>query len=105
MGSLLKIDYDIPLEEAQQRFLKGKLLLEEITGLHLKESDWRKSEGGNYHVVVETEEQLEPVEILACQLIMGSDLVRECFNFRRIRRGQKNWNILFIDEPLTGTSV
>lgn len=96
MASIVKLDYDMEKRLALNKFENGLEDLMEIVGLTWKGDTWDKSKSGHWHVKMTLKEDLEPLEILAVQLIMGSDPVREAYNLRRIRRGQRNWNILFL---------
>jgi len=96
MPSLIKLDYDMSIDVASLIFVSGVRKVQEIVGLTIEDFEATKSRD-NWHVRVKIKEDLMPLEILAIQLIMGSDHIREAFNLRRIRRGQKNWNILFTE--------
>ena len=61
-----------------------------------------------YHVRVDVEEYLTPEEVLLVQMLMGSDIYREIFNFLRKRDGKliENWNKLYTKKYLVlGTKI
>jgi len=89
----LKLDYDFPewfkLYSERMKFLKW------LYNFEVVKEKFYKSSGGNHHVRVWLDTLLSHHEICLFQAILGSDPIREAFNLRRIRAGQKNWNILF----------
>lgn len=89
----LKLDYDgegwFPHYDRMLTFLKWLFKFEV-----LKERFY-VSKGGNFHVRVWIDARLTSREISLFQAILGSDPVREGFNLNRIRKGLKNWNVLF----------
>lgn len=96
----VKLDYDH--DNWESLFYERKSLVESILGVKLENVRFYRSKGGNHHVRAEIKEKkwmpgYFKLDILAIQLLMGSDPTRECFNLRRIWRGQKNWNILFTE--------
>ena len=97
--ALSKVKVDLDCENWYQLFHSRMYRIHSILGLH-SDTHLYKSKGGHHHAVVEFKERLTDWQILCLQLILGSDPVRECFNFRRLIRGQHNWNILFEHEEL-----
>lgn len=102
-GTQLKLDYDhdnwFQLYDERMRILKWLFEFEV-----LKERFF-ESKGGGHHVRVWIDMELQPREISLFQTILGSDPVREAFNLRRIRAGQKNWNVLFTPKKEILTEV
>jgi hypothetical protein len=88
---LLKIDIDDKGQGVEEfiRRLRFVKCFVRITGVDVKET--RKG----FHFRVMTEEDLEAWEVLVLQAILGSDFKRELFNYLRVRKGLRNWNILF----------
>lgn len=56
-----------------------------------------KTERG-HHIYVKTipRKRISSLMICAIQLYLGSDKERELFNIERIRRKEKDWNVLFV---------
>ena len=100
--AILKIDYDVPFEDffAWIDYHSRVHFIEDILGIEFISEKRFRSKSGNAHAVLETKVELKPLEILCLQAILGSDWMREAFNLRRIRRGQRNWNILFEHEEV-----
>jgi len=52
-----------------------------------------------FHFVVATSHKFEPPYIIAFQLIIGSDRIRELRNLNRVASGMtNNWNLLFSEK-------
>ena len=100
--ALIKIDIDKPYDSCPDwdEFNKRICFIRKILRINFKSTLNFRSEGGNIHVVIETGENLNDLEICCIQVILGSDWMRETYNLRRIRRGQRNWNILFEHEEV-----
>ena len=95
-GHVLKVDIDQPYSDFNiQEFLIKLDKLEVITGITTKGQIAKPSKNGNTHIRVHMTKELLPLEKLFLQCWLGDDRLRCLFNFRRIRRGQLNWNILF----------
>ena len=96
---IIKLDIDKPIEDwfrnDYQKFLKRMVIVESILNYDLSHFMVNESKGGNVHISICLDVDLCDFEILALQAILGSDYIRETFNLRRIRFGQKNWNLLF----------
>ena len=101
--SVIKLDFDNPIEDwfryDYSKFLRRMTVVESILKCDLSWFNVEESKGGNVHVFIATETVFSDLEVLAIQAILGSDYVREAFNFTRIKAGQKNWNILFDGKP------
>ncbi len=96
-NNLVKLDLDSDL--ALLNFVDRFHIINDILSLTPVHVDIDESStAGHSHVRIEFLEPLEPLLACAVQAILGSDPVREAFNLRRIRRGQKNWNILFTEK-------
>jgi len=50
-----------------------------------------------YHVVFSVTNQIPPLYLVLLQRSLGSDVKRECFNFRRITtiKKMRSWNVLY----------
>jgi len=50
-----------------------------------------------WHIVIEWGRRFSPLEIVAMQCVLGSDLERETYNLARVMSGKKSkrWNLLF----------
>jgi len=91
--SIIKLDYD-----EKEHFLSfpNKLnVIKSIIDLDIVYINVYVSKGGNHHVLIHLLNEFNDLEVLCLQQILGSDWVRGAFNLRRVRAGQKNWNILF----------
>ena len=101
--ALLKVDIDKPyintIGEVMADLCERVELIESNLRIKFKMKDYM-SKGGNIHVVLETDAKLCDLEICCLQAILGSDWIRETHNLHRIRRGQRNWNILFEHEEV-----
>lgn len=89
---ILKMDYDnitwndVLLIYKHRSWLLRKLKLRKLevsTTVH------------GYHVRAWIEEKLKPAEIILAQVLLGSDIQREIFNFIRAHRLEQAWNKLF----------
>lgn len=64
--------------------------------LPLRETDrWRSKSGRGWHIVVESTEEMSPVERLLLQACLGSDLRREFYGLLHARQGYMNPSMLF----------
>lgn len=48
-----------------------------------------------YHIYVLLPESLSDKDIIIAQLVLGSDVWRELFNYERVLLNEEDWNILF----------
>lgn len=90
----LKLDYDF---EGWEKVYGERLrFLVWLFGFEVVEERVYRSNGGGHHVRlwISSFIPLSPTELSLLQAILGSDPVREGFNLRRIRAGQRNWNQL-----------
>ena len=101
--SVIKLDYDIPMNEWVWKnsfsWWKRLRIVESILNINFDDCIFEESKGGNTHVTIYVSEDFSDLEVLAIQAILGSDYIREAFNFTRIKAGQKNWDILFDGKP------
>lgn len=98
-SSIVKLDFDEPFESFGVEALRDKIdFVEMVTHLKPERIDIMQSRHGNTHVKIYFHQCLPDFAVLALQAILGSDWRRETYNFRRIMRGQRNWNILFARE-------
>lgn len=97
--SRILLDQDIGAPVINRRKIRAVLA---ILGLTEVSIDSRRSHSGGRHWVVEIRERLDPIQIVAIQACMGSDLKRETMNLGRVLRGRTDpeWNLLF-DRKIT----
>ena len=94
--SLVKVDLDTPRVKLKlAQFWRRLEVFEHITDYVCDWVETETSRNGGVHVWVKFVYPLCDLEVLAVQALLGSDYIREMHNFKRIRAGQVNWNILF----------
>ena len=91
--SVIKLDYDE--KECLSCFGHRLEVVTSILKLDVACVNCYVSKGENRHVEVHLLNKFSDLEVLCLQQILGSDWVRGAKNLRRVRAGQKNWNILF----------
>lgn len=96
----LKLDYDCDVIDwwryRHTEYKERMRQLAYILNIRPIEQKFYRSKSGHIHVRVWLEGWLlSPLETSVLQAVLGSDPVREIFNLRRIRAGQRNWNLLF----------
>lgn len=57
-----------------------------------------------FHIHMKFNNLFSNLDIVALQAIMGSDPHREAFNYRRIKEGLKDWNVLFREKYIITVS-
>lgn len=90
--SMLMIDLDTKEEEEQKRILWALSMLSEW--IPFKEAKVFETKKG-FHVYIDVEKEMEPLEIMVLQQILGSDRNREMFNYIRYLQGFKRWQVLY----------
>lgn len=103
--SEIRLDYD------KIEFSDIKLIFEHrgwlVKYFNLNSVEVCKTRKG-YHVKIVITKQLEPRDILLLQILLGSDINREIYNFVRQQNGEllKNWNRLYTKKYLVlGTKI
>jgi hypothetical protein len=92
--SELKLDYDgITYADIQQIFLHRGWL---VKALGFERLEVATSAHG-FHVRIKLDRKIQDRDILLAQILLGSDINREIYNFVRIYNGEltKNWNKLY----------
>jgi hypothetical protein len=88
----LQLDYDVP-EEAEMvvKTVDAQRIIDRLNGagLGLKIVKTTRSPGGNHHVYVQSDVNLDPMARIIIQLLLGSDPMREMLSFLRIHTGAK----------------
>lgn len=103
MSRLLYLDFDEPLDDEASFFRRVKMIAS-ICLIDLEVKAIHKTERG-VHVILlanwQDRKSLEPVEIVALQLLLGSDFKREAFNLMRAHTlgdapafWRDRWNVL-----------
>lgn len=94
---LLLLDFDTPIVPSIFRFtaIQSRLY---PSGLRFRSIRYDRTARG-WHVLIELNQALKPLQVVALQAICGSDPFRECFNYVRVMSGRadktRDWNILF----------
>jgi hypothetical protein len=92
--SELKLDYDgITYADIQQIFKHRGWL---VKALGFRQVEVGTSTHG-YHVRISIDKKIQDRDILLAQILLGSDINREVYNFIRVYKGEllKNWNRLY----------
>lgn len=95
----MKIDLDCSeeqrvavIQELGYRLVK----LDDMLKFKWVKSDISKTVNGMHaKVFFKTEIPLDDKDIVFLQAFLGSDLYRELYNWRRVKNGMKEWNVLF----------
>ncbi len=95
----MKLDIDQKMkytELAQMLINKTDAIREVVNKIYPTVFEVYKTHKG-YHIYITTyyKHKLSDKKIVELQLIYGSDPQREIHNLERIKRGIKNWNVLF----------
>lgn len=105
MTSKIKLDYDkITSRDVCLIFEHRAWLLKHFGVLNVRAFSTKKG----YHVRIEIEEDLEYHDIILLQMLMGSDIHREIYDFIRAHAGQlvDKWNKLYTKKYLVlGTKI
>ena len=94
MTSIVKLDYDnITVKDVQLIFHHRGWLLKYFGIVDIGAYETNKG----YHVAVVIEADLEPRDVLLLQVLMGSDIQRDIYNFIRKYNGEniEDWNKLY----------
>lgn len=94
LTSEIKLDYDnITTRDIQLIFEHRGWLIKYfgIVGVETYETD------RGYHILIIVEADLDPRDVLLLQILMGSDIQRDIYNFIRHCNGEiiENWNRLY----------
>ena len=92
MTTRLLIDLDSKEDEEIERFLWA---LEWLCEFHrFKRAEVFETRKG-FHVYIDVDEDLQPVEIMLLQQLLGSDPNRELYNYTKWKWGFRTWQMLF----------
>lgn len=89
-----QIKVDIDHEFNKYAFFRALSMISEIMGFEVMSIRLFRTSRG-YHIEVHIDMILDRTMIILIQALLGSDRWRELYNFRRVRLGRKNWNVLF----------
>jgi hypothetical protein len=92
--SELRMDYDgISFEDVKQIFQHRGWIIRFFKMVYVDVSKTRKG----YHVRIKIQKKLDDRDLLLLQILLGSDINREIYNFVRQQNGEllKNWNRLY----------
>lgn len=106
MSRLLYLDFDEPIEE--EPFFRHVKMIASMCFIDLDIKAIHKTERG-VHVILFAEwkdrKSLEPAEMVALQLLLGSDFKREAFNLLRAHTlgdapafWRDRWNVLYSEK-------
>lgn len=99
MTTELKLDYDnITVKDVQLIFHHRAWLLKYFSILEIEAFETKNG----YHVLVTVDEDIDPRDVMLIQILLGSDINREIFNFIRNYNGElmKHWNRLYTKKYL-----
>lgn len=103
----LKLDYDkISFREIYKKFKKDYIWIIRFFKLKILEVRVFKTKNG-YHIYIEINNKLSNQDIVFLQLAFGSDFMRECYYWKRIKYPKlpkREWNILFFEKKYSKTS-
>lgn len=90
MESRIKLDYDKKyiLSRDMENFIKLFVNLREYKGLEIQKIDIKESKKG-LHITLRLNKEITETESLLYATLLGSDSVRECFNYCRLLAGKK----------------
>ncbi len=94
MTTVLKLDYDnITTKDVQLIFEHRGWLIKYFGIVEVQAFDTKKG----YHLRITIEADLDPRDVLLLQVLMGSDIQRDIYNFIRHCNGEilENWNRLY----------
>ena len=95
---VLKLDFDgYSFREIKKLFEKRGLWLKRFFKLHIQKINVYKTKKG-YHIYIWVNNRLSNQDIVFLQLAFGSDYMRECYYWKRIKYPilpKRGWNILF----------
>ena len=112
----VQLDYDFDVDEEEEvdqvrkRISKAQTLIDRMAGagLVMRIEETTISPGGNRHVYIHcSSHELDPLQRIIIQLILGSDPIREMLSFLRIVTGAKRPPTLLyeIDESVETIDV
>lgn len=90
VSRLIKLDYDRKyiLSRHVENFIKLFVNLRAYKGLQIKKIDVKESRKG-LHITLYLNKEITGTESLFYATLLGSDSVRECFNYCRLLSGKK----------------
>lgn len=97
----IKLDFDFRSKRQLIRQMKSRLFLFSFFRLDPLAVEAARTKRG-WHIRLAAPETLRNEDISFIQLAFGSDYVRECLNWRRLKWGIKEWNILFTEKHRDG---
>jgi len=89
---VLMIDLDTKEEEEKMRILWALRMLSPYVAF--KEAKVYETRKG-FHIYIYVDQELDPIETALIQQLLGSDRNRGVFNYIRIKRGFKKWQVLY----------
>ena len=89
---------DIDCEEDLERSRKYLVHIQRMEKCSYRITESPSGRPGRYHVVVTLERDVEPMERILLQALLGSDRVREVLSWQRLRRGEKLPTLFFEKE-------
>ena len=90
VSRLIKLDYDWKhiLSKDMEKFKKLFVNLRAYKGIEIKKIDVKESRKG-LHITLKLNKEITQMESLFYATLLGSDSVRECFNYCRLLSGKR----------------
>lgn len=92
MSNELKLDFDKKFD--RRGFFKRLHVLMKLFNFKIKINEEKKTRHG-CHIRLWMSKKFENKDIVFFQLLLGSDWRREMFNYYRVLKNVKHWNVLF----------
>jgi len=89
------VDLDTKDEETISRMLWALACIIKVDKIKIDDVDVKETRKG-YHILLKLKEPISKARIILYQLLLGSDTSREMYNYMRLRRNAKDYNIFFI---------
>lgn len=89
---VLMIDLDTKDDEEKMRILWALRMLSPYVAF--KEAKVYETRKG-FHIYIYVDQELDPIETIALQQLLGSDRNRGVFNYIRVKRGFRKWQVLY----------
>jgi len=104
---ILKLDFDdYSFRKIKKEFTRKNLWIIRFFKLKIKKIQVFKTRKG-YHIYLYINNRLSNKDIVFLQLALGSDFMRECYYWRRIKYPKlpkREWNILFYEKEYSKKS-
>lgn len=93
---LMKLDIDDKGSDSIVLVFDRLMILKKHFGLYDIRSETKDTNKGRHiRIWFKTKNKIDDRDLVFFQLVLGSDPMREIFNWIRVRQGWKHWNALF----------